>query len=282
MEHIEKQEILRRLRQKISQGKPIILAGAGCGLAAKAEEAAGADLIMAYNTGIYRMDGHVSLVGYRYYSDGNGDSLYLAGELSSTVQKTPVLAGICAEDPFRNQDALLEELMSMGYSGVTNVPSIAGAAKKPGSVFGKAAEACGMGADAEMELLHRCVKKDIFTAMYAYNEEDVRILAAEGVNLLSVHVGGTAGGSTGALGEKLLSLQAAAEMTDRCFDTAMRENPNVILVTHGGPFEDPDAMQYCFAHAKCHGYIGASGIERIPVEKRLSEVYHTYRKLRIV
>jgi len=274
-------EILRRFHEKVKEGRPVILAGAGCGIAARAEEAAGADLIMAYNTGIYRMDGHVSLVGYRYYSDGNGDSLRLAEELSGVVKEVPVIAGVCAEDPTRNPDMLLERLMLLGVSGVTNVPSVAGAARKSGSVFGDCMRAYGIGAEAELSLVRRCREKDIFTAMYAYNEEDIKAFAAAGTDLISVHAGGTAGGSTGALGEELLSLQAAAEMTERCYEIAMRENPELILVTHGGPFENPEAMEYCFSHTRCHGYIGASGVERIPVEKRLREVYRSYGSLRL-
>lgn len=280
MRYMEKKALVEKLRSSVRQGIPIILAGAGCGLSAKAEEAAGADLIMAYNSGIYRMDGHVSLVGYRYYSDGNQDTLNLARELMGAVSHTPVIAGVCADDPWREKERFLEQLMELGYSGITNVPSIAGAAMARGSVFGADARYYGMGAAAELDMVRRCRKKDMFTAMYAYNAEDVRILAGEGADLISVHVGGTAGGSTGSLGEKLLPLEAAAAMTDRCFEIAMRENPEVLLVTHGGPFEDPEAMRYCFAHARCHGYIGASGIERIPVEKRLTEVYAAYGALK--
>jgi len=281
MKHIDRRDLLQTLHGKVAQGKPLILAGAGCGLAARAEEEAGADLIMAYNTGIYRMDGHVSLVGYRYYSDGNEDSTRLARELNGAVRRTPVVAGICADDPFQDMDAFLDRLLELGYSGVTNVPSIAGPGQKPGTVFGSSIRHYALGAQAEIALVRRCAQRGIFTAMYAYNEADIRALTGAGVDLISVHVGGTAGGSTGALGENLLSLQAAAEMTERCFALARQENPSVLVVTHGGPFEDPASMAYCFAHAHCHGYIGASGVERIPVEKELRQVYASYRKLRL-
>lgn len=281
MKYIERQILRQSLQEKVKEGIPLILAGAGCGLSAKAEEAAGADLIMAYNSGVYRMDGHVSLVGYRYYSDGNQDTLDLARELMGAVEHTPVMAGVCADDPWRDKDAFLDRLTALGYSGITNVPSISGAAMARGSVFGADARYYGMGAAAELDMVRRCGRKGIFTAMYAYNEEDVHILACEGTDLISVHVGGTAGGSTGSLGEKLMPLEAAAEKTDRCFEIALRDNPQVLLVTHGGPFEDPEAMRYCFAHARCHGYIGASGIERIPVEKELQKVYAAYQSLRL-
>lgn len=279
MKYVERQILRQSLQEKVKEGIPLILAGAGCGLSAKAEAAAGADLIMAYNSGVYRMDGHVSLVGYRYYSDGNQDTLDLARELTGAVEHTPVMAGVCADDPWRDKDAFLDRLTALGYSGITNVPSISGAAMARGSVFGADARYYGMGAAAELDMVRRCGRKGIFTAMYAYNEEDVHILACEGTDLISVHVGGTAGGSTGSLGEKLMPLEAAAEKTDRCFEIALRDNPQVLLVTHGGPFEDPEAMRYCFAHARCHGYIGASGIERIPVEKELQKVYAAYQSL---
>lgn len=279
MKYVERQILRQSLQEKVKEGIPLILAGAGCGLSAKAEAAAGADLIMAYNSGVYRMDGHVSLVGYRYYSDGNQDTLDLARELTGAVEHTPVMAGVCADDPWRDKDAFLDRLTALGYSGITNVPSISGAAMARGSVFGADARYYGMGAAAELDMVRRCGRKGIFTAMYAYNEENVHILACEGTDLISVHVGGTAGGSTGSLGEKLMPLEAAAEKTDRCFEIALRDNPQVLLVTHGGPFEDPEAMRYCFAHARCHGYIGASGIERIPVEKELQKVYAAYQSL---
>lgn len=281
MKYVKRQILRQSLQEKVKKGSPLILAGAGCGLSAKAEEAAGADLIMAYNSGVYRMDGHVSLVGYRYYSDGNQDTLNLARELMGAVDHTPVMAGVCADDPWRDKDAFLDRLTALGYSGITNVPSISGAAMAPGSVFGADARYYGMGAAAELDMVRRCGRKGIFTAMYAYNEEDVHILACEGTDLISVHVGGTAGGSTGSLGEKLMPLETAAEKTDRCYEIALRDNPQVLLVTHGGPFEDPEAMRYCFAHARCHGYIGASGIERIPVEKELQKVYAAYQSLRL-
>lgn len=281
MKYVERQILRQSLQEKVKEGIPLILAGAGCGLSAKAEAAAGADLIMAYNSGVYRMDGHVSLVGYRYYSDGNQDTLDLARELTGAVDHTPVMAGVCADDPWRDKDAFLNRLTALGYSGITNVPSISGAAMARGSVFGADARYYGMGAAAELDMVRRCGRKGIFTAMYAYNEEDVHILACEGTDLISVHVGGTAGGSTGSLGEKLMPLEAAAEKTDRCFEIALRDNPQVLLVTHGGPFEDLEAMRYCFAHARCHGYIGASGIERIPVEKELQKVYAAYQSLRL-
>ena len=281
MKYVERQILRQSLQEKVKEGIPLILAGAGCGLSAKAEAAVGADLIMAYNSGVYRMDGHVSLVGYRYYSDGNQDTLDLARELTGAVDHTPVMAGVCADDPWRDKDAFLNRLTALGYSGITNVPSISGAAMARGSVFGADARYYGMGAAAELDMVRRCGRKGIFTAMYAYNEEDVHILACEGTDLISVHVGGTAGGSTGSLGEKLMPLEAAAEKTDRCFEIALRDNPQVLLVTHGGPFEDPEAMRYCFAHARCHGYIGASGIERIPVEKELQKVYAAYQSLRL-
>lgn len=281
MKRVMRKELAERLHQKVKSGRPVILAGAGCGIAAKAEESAGVDVIMAYNTGIYRMDGHVSLMGYRYYSDGNADTLRLVGEFAKAVKETPVMAGVCAEDPARDMEGYLHQLMELGCSGITNVPSIAGAAGKPGSVFGASAEAYGLGAAAERELVRKCDRENIFTAMYAYDTEEIRRLASAGADLLSVHVGGTAGGSTGSLGEEVLSLEAAAEMTNRCYEIAMKENPDVLLVTHGGPFESPDAMAYCFSHARCHGYIGASGVERIPVEKELREVFRSYQALHL-
>lgn len=279
MKRVSREQIKKSMQEKIARREPIILAGAGCGLVARAEEA-GADLIMAYNTGAYRMDGHVSLVGYRYYSDGNKDTLELAAQLCDTVKKTPVAAGVCAEDPFRDQERLLEQLMELGYNGVTNVPSIAGAAEKAGSVFGLPARGWGMGTQAELELVRLCRRKGIFTAMYAYNEADIKALTAAGVDLLSIHVGGHGRRHHRGAGGK--AVLAGAGRGD---DAALLRNGAAGGSGSGGghprgAFEDPQAMEYCFSHAACHGYIGASGIERIPVEKALRRAFAGCRALR--
>jgi predicted TIM-barrel enzyme len=123
------------------------------------------------------------------------------------------------------------------------------------------------------------VKKDALTAMYAYAPEHVQPMLAAGVDIIGVHAGGTAGGTTGSLGEELLPLQRAIEMVNYCYDLAMKENPNAIVVVHGGPFEDPSAVKACYQATPAHGYIGASGVERIPVEKKLAQVYGEYRAL---
>ncbi len=191
------------------------------------------------------------------------------------VQNTPVIAGVGASDPYRNIPMFVDHLMEMGFSGITNVPAL-------GSYEGiirDQIDEIGYGVPEEVNMIAMCNKKDIFTVAYAFTEQDVRDFIQAGVDIVGIHVGGTVGGTVGS--KQSRSIDEACEMTQRYFDIAMQENPNVIVVTHGGPFEDPESVSQVFQKTSVHGFIGASAVERIPVERAVTQVVKEFKALHL-
>ena len=180
MKQFTRTEVLNRLWGKINRREAIIVGGAGCGLIGTALEAGGIDLIMAYNTGIYRMDGHVSLTGYRPFSDSNADTLHLGAVLDGVVKQTPVIAGIGPSDPYRSFDRMLDACNQLHFSGITNVPSVEDVAYT--AYFKDMIQSRGYGWKADVELLRACRSRDIFTIFYAFDVEELRALLAEGID----------------------------------------------------------------------------------------------------
>lgn len=279
MKQYSREKLLEMLHAKVANGTPIIVGGAGYGLMAKIEDRAGIDIIMAYNTGPYRMDGHVSLTGYRPYGDSNADTIRIGKTAFNVVEKTPVIAGIGPNDPFRDMDKLIDEMMYLGFSGITNVPS--SAENEHQSLFKNVVDAYGMGEAADLNLIRRCRNKNVFTLFYAFSKESLRKQIAEGIDMVSVHVGGTTGGTTGVPKDLARSIDECCQMTQEYYDIAMEENPDVIIVTHGGPFENPESLKYCFERVQIHGFIGASSIERLPVERELLKVLTEFKNLKL-
>ena len=270
-----REQILARLRSKIERHEPIILGGAGIGLVAKVIDRAGIDIIMSYNTGPFRMDGHGSLAGYLAYGDANGITLQLAGHLLPVVRDTPVIAGIGAADPYRDIDRLIGEMIDIGYSGITNVPTA-------GVYEGwcrQNMDHAGLGYPREIELIAKCRARDIFTVAYAFNADEVREMAKAGADVIGTHVGTTTGGMIGA--GVADDIPAACDRIAAMCAAAREVRADVILVAHGGPFEDPESVQQCFNRVDVHGYLGASSIERLPIEKALTEVVQAYRSLKL-
>ncbi|HCS75067.1 MAG TPA: hypothetical protein DIW17_14485 [Clostridiales bacterium] len=268
-------EINDRLHKKIEASKPIIIGGAGIGLVAKIADQEGIDLIMGYNTGPFRMDGHGSLSGYLAYGDSNGMTLTLGQHLLKVVKDTPLIGGIGAGDPFRDIDQLITQLVDMGFSGITNVPT----AGLYDGVFRRQIDSTNLGYPEEIKLVDKCNAKNIFTAVYAFSEDEAKAMAAAGADLIGVHVGLTLGGTIGA--GYAIELKEACERTQKILEVARKENPDVIVVCHGGPFEYPESVQYCFDHTDVNGFIGASSIERLPVEKAIAECIHSFQDLKI-
>lgn len=270
-----RKEINDRLRAKIVAKKPIIIGGAGIGLVAKIADLAGIDLIMGYNTGPFRMDGHGSLSGYLAYGDSNGMTLSLGAHLLKIIKDTPLIGGIGAADPYRDIDQLIELMMDMGFSGITNVPT----SGLYDGVFRKQIDATKLGYPEEVELVRNCNKRDIFTAVYAFSEDEAKAMADAGADLIGAHVGLTLGGTIGA--ESAMELVTACERTQKILEAARSVNPDIIVVCHGGPFDLPESVQYCFDNTDVNGFIGASSIERLPVEKALLEAIGEFQMLKI-
>ena len=274
MRQFVRQEIHARLRATMDRGEPLIIGGAGIGLVAKAAERGGIDLLMVYNTGPFRMAGHGSLAGYLAYGDSNAMTMELGREILNVVEDTPVIGGIGAADPFRDVGQMIDAMLAAGFSGITNVPT---AGLYEGG-FRHHIDATGLGYPKEVELIARCHERDVFTLAYAFSPAEARAMAEAGADVIGVHVGLTSGGWIGA--EETLDVDAACLATQAMLEAAKAARGDVLVVAHGGPFEDPASVARVFATTDVVGYLGASSIERLPVERAVSGIVREFKSLR--
>ena len=266
-------EVLARLSATLAAGHPVIIGGAGIGLVAKAAERGGIDLLMVYNTGPFRMAGHGSLAGYLAYGDSNAMTIALGHEVLNAVDDTPVIGGIGAADPFRDTGRLIDEMMAMGFSGITNVPT----AGLYSGAFRRHIDATDLGYPKEIELIRACRERDVFTVAYAFSPAEARSMAAAGADIIGAHVGLTSGGWIGA--EEAMDIDAACAATQEMLDAARGARSDVLVVAHGGPFEDPESVARVLETTDVVGYLGASSIERLPVERAVSGVVRDFKAL---
>jgi predicted TIM-barrel enzyme len=252
---------LARLRAQLAAGNPIIGAGAGTGLSAKCAEAGGTDLIIIYNSGRYRMGGRGSLSGMMPYGDANAIVVDMAREVLPVVRETPVLAGVCGTDPFRLMPVFLEELKRMGFSGVQNFPTV-------GLIDGTmraGLEETGMGYGLEVDMIGIAHGLDLLTAPYVFDPDQAAAMATAGADVLVPHMGLTTGGTIGASTAK--TLEESVGLVQAMRDAAVRVNPEIIVLCHGGPIAEPEDAQYVLDHTEgVVGFFGASSMERLPVE----------------
>lgn len=264
---IERQEILRRLRKNIEEGKPIIGTGGGTGISAKFEEAGGSDLIIVYNSGRYRMAGRGSSAGLLAYGDANQIVMDMAGEILPVVKNTPVLAGVNGTDPFKDMRYFIKQLKEIGYSGVQNFPTVGLFEGRMRQTF----EETGMSYNLEVDMVRIANELDMFTSPYAFNPEEAIKMTKAGADVVVAHVGCTIGGSIGAT-DSVMELDAAAKIVQDIHDAAVAERSDVIVLCHGGPISSPEDAQYILQHTKgVHGFYGASSAERMPVEIAITE-----------
>lgn len=249
------------------------MGGAGIGLVAKAADRAGIDVLMAYNTGPFRMDGHGSLAGYLAYGDANAITLELGRKILPVVERTPVVGGIGAADPYRDVEQLIDEYLRIGFSGITNVPT----AGLYDGAFRRHIDATGLGYPREVDLIRTCRAREVFTVAYAFTPEEAAAMAEAGADIVGAHVGLTSGGLIGA--EETLALEEACAAVRHMTDAAVGSRPDVIVVAHGGPFEDPESVRAVFERTAVHGYLGASSIERLPVERAVDDVVRAFKSL---
>jgi predicted TIM-barrel enzyme len=273
MRRFTRAEILDRLAAVRAGGKPIVLGGAGIGLVAKAADRAGIDVLMAYNTGPFRMNGHGSLAGYLAYGDANALTLELGRRLLTVVEQTPVVGGIGAADPYRDIALLIDEYLALGFSGITNVPT-AGLYE---GFFRRHIDATNLGYPREVDLIRLCRERDIFTVAYAFTPEEAAAMAGAGADVVGAHVGLTSGGLIGA--EEVPALDEACEATQQMVEAAVAARADVLVVAHGGPFENPESVRVAFERTEVHGYLGASSIERLPVERAVTEIVRAFKSL---
>ena len=265
MSGIPRQEIVRRLRAQAAAGTPVVGCGAGTGISAKLAEAGGADLIIIYNSGRYRMAGRGSLAGMMPYGDANGIVVEMASEVLPVVQDTPVLAGVCGTDPFRLLPVFLRQLKKIGFSGVQNFPTV-------GLIDGEFRinlEATGMGYDKEIEAIRLAHELDLFTSPYVFDEEQAEAMARAGADQLVAHVGLTTSGSIGA--GVAMTLDQAIERVLAIAAAGRRVRDDLLVICHGGPFDEPETVTEALARMPgIDGFFGASSIERLPTERAIT------------
>lgn len=273
MRQYTRSEVLGRLHATLAAGRPLVIGGAGIGLVAKAAEKGGIDLIMVYNTGPFRMAGHGSLAGYLAYGDSNAITMDLGREVLGAVDSTPVIGGIGAADPFRDIPRLLDQFVAMGFSGITNVPTTG----LYQGAFRRHIDATNLGYPREIDLVRICRERDIFTLAYAFTPEEASAMAEAGADVIGAHVGLTSGGWIGA--EERMELDTACEATQAMLEAAKAARSDVLVVAHGGPFEDPASVARVLETTDVVGYLGASSIERLPVERAVSGVVQEFKAL---
>jgi len=265
MARISRSDIITRLHAMKARGEPIIGAGAGTGISAKGEEVGGADLIVIYNSGRYRMAGRGSLAGMMPFGDANSVVLEMAREVLPVVAHTPVLAGVCGTDPFRQIDVFLDEIARLGFSGVQNFPTV-------GLIDGRfraGLEETGMGYAREVEMIASAHARDLLTTPYVFDPAEAVAMARAGADILVCHFGLTVGGSIGAATST--RLEDCPALTDAMAEAALAVNRDLLILVHGGPIAEPRDAEYVLARARhCHGFYGASSMERLPVERALS------------
>ncbi len=270
----DRQQLIERYRNMVKEGVPIIGGGAGTGLSAKCEEAGGIDLIVIYNSGRFRMAGRGSLSGLMPYGDANAIVLEMAAEVLPVVSDTPVLAGVCASDPFRLMDKFLDQLIDTGFSGVQNFPTVG----LIDGVFRANLEETGMSYQSEIDMIALAHQKNMLTTPYVFSEADATAMAEAGADIVVVHHGLTTGGTIGA--ETGISLEQAPEITDAWARAALDVNKDIVVLVHGGPVSSVQDAEYVLHNTEhCHGFYGASSMERLPTEIALTEQTKAFKAI---
>ena len=273
---LTKKEYVGRLRQVVASGRPIIGTGAGTGISAKCAEAGGADLIIIYNSGRYRMAGRGSLAGLLAYGDANAIVVEMAREVLPVVKQTPVLAGVNGTDPFRLMSRFLAELRDLGFAGAQNFPTVG----LIDGVFRANLEETGMGYDLEVQMVHQASEMGLLTRPYVFDEEQARAMARAGADVIVAHAGLTTKGTIGA--RTALTLDQAVSLVQSIRDVAVSVNPQVLVICHGGPLAEPDDVVYVLSRTRgIAGFFGASSVERLPAERAITEQVQKFKSLRL-
>ena len=267
-------EILDRLRALKAAGQPIVGGGAGTGLSAKCEEAGGIDLIVIYNSGRYRMAGRGSLAGLLAYGNANEIVVEMSREVLPVVRDTPVLAGVNGTDPFCLFDPFLDELKRLGFAGVQKFPTVG----LIDGLFRANLEETGMSYDLEVEMIARAGAKDMLTTPYVFCEEDARKMAEAGADVIVCHLGLTTGGAIGAKTGR--RLEECPTLVDAWAEAALAVKPDALILVHGGPVAEPQDAQYVLRNTRnCHGFYGASSMERLPTEIAMIEQTRRFKAM---
>ena len=276
MAFITREEALARLRKTVASGKPIVGCGAGTGISAKFAEKGGADLIIIYNSGRYRMAGRGSLAGLMPYGDANGIVMEMSAEVLPVVKDTPVLAGVCGTDPFRLLPVFIKQLKEIGFTGVQNFPTV-------GLIDGNFRaniEATGMGYDKEIEAIAIARKLELLTTPYVFDTDQAKAMVKAGADVLVAHVGLTTAGSIGAAVAFTLDEAIANVLEIAAAGKSVRQD--VMVICHGGPFDEPESVGIALPRMPgIAGFFGASSIERLPTERAITKQVQDFKNLKM-
>ncbi|HEY5585044.1 MAG TPA: phosphoenolpyruvate hydrolase family protein [Ruminiclostridium sp.] len=272
---ITRKEALKRLKEQVANGNPIIGSGAGTGLSAKCAEAGGVDMIIIYNSGRFRMNGRGSLAGLMCYGDANEIVVDMAKEVLTIVKDTSVLAGVCGTDPYRDMDLFLKQLKDMGFTGVQNFPTVG----LIDGVFRQNLEETGMGYDLEVEMIRKAHELDLLTTPYVFNVEEAIAMTKAGADVLVAHMGLTTKGSIGAHTSK--TLNECVTLIQEICNAAKEINPDILVICHGGPVSEPEDAQYILSNThNVVGFFGASSMERLPTEVAITNQVKSFKVLK--
>jgi predicted TIM-barrel enzyme len=276
MAFFERQEILARLRAKVAQGRPVIGGGAGTGISAKLEEAGGIDLIVIYNSGRFRMAGRGSLSGLLPYGDANAIVMDMAREVLPVVQHTPVLAGVCGTDPFREMPVFLRDVRTAGFSGVQNFPTVG----LFDGQFRVNLEETGIRFGQEVDMIRQAHQLNLLTTPYVFDPDQAEAMARAGADILIPHMGLTTKGMIGA--QSAVPLEDAVQRIQAMHDASKRVRPDLLVLCHGGPIAEPADAQYILDNTQgIVGFYGASSMERPPVEPAITNRIREFTQLRL-
>lgn len=271
---MNRKHIKENFNQKIKDNNIILGVGAGTGITAKSSEAGGADLLIIYNSGRYRMAGRGSLAGLLAYGDANQIVQEMGNEVLPVVNHTPVLAGVNGSDPFRVMDVFLKDLKAQGFAGVQNFPTVG----LIDGTFRQNLEETGMGYDTEVEMIRKAHELDMFTAPYVFDEQQAKDMANAGADMLVAHMGLTTKGSIGA--KTALTLDDCVERIQKIVESGKSVNENVLVICHGGPIAEPDDAEYIISKVDgIVGFFGASSIERFAAENGIKKQTEAFKKI---
>lgn len=262
MNRLTREENIAKFKEQIASGKILVGVGAGTGITAKSSEAGGADILIIYNSGRYRMAGRGSLAGLLSYGDANQIVVEMGAEVLPVVKETPVLAGVCGTDPFRVMDIYLQQLKDQGFSGVQNFPTVG----LIDGVFRQNLEETGMGYGLEVDMIRKAHELNMLTCPYVFDAEQSAAMAEAGADIIVAHMGLTSKGTIGA--KTVLSLDDCIPRIKDIIKAARDVNPDVMVICHGGPIAEPKDAQYIISNIpELDGFFGASSIERFAAER---------------
>ncbi|WP_158859328.1 phosphoenolpyruvate hydrolase family protein [Lunatibacter salilacus] len=272
-----REEVRERLRNTVNQQKSIIAAGAGTGISAKFIEKGGADLIIIYNSGRFRMSGHGSTAGLMAYGDANAVAMEIGEfEVLPVVEEVPVICGVHGSDPRRRIWHHLLKVKEMGFSGINNFPTHS----IVDGHFRQVLEETGMGFEKEVEMIRLANKMELFSIVYVAKPEEARQMAEAGADAIISHVGTTVGGSVGVTGATC-SMDEAVARTQEIIDACSSINPNLFFLAHGGPINTPEDVREILRQTTAHGFVGASSLERMGVEQSLTDLTRDFKSIRL-